>query len=167
MALRSCPHCLGHSNGFTLQSWALAVQHQPADVSVVWTARAELHDYSAASKLFGQQARNLAKPCLPVNELDAPTLSRVMHESCQSRILSCCSDDILQVLVFFTTAKLTQLNAQMCNAAGIPVLEIHSRKTQAHRYVLLTNVWMHQSAAHWHGSSNQAWLFWHSCQLHY
>ena len=43
---------------------------------------------------------------------------------------------IMQVLVFFTTAKLTQMYAEMCNAAGIPVLEIHSRKTQAHRYTM-------------------------------
>lgn len=43
---------------------------------------------------------------------------------------------VVQVLVFFTTAKLTQMYAEVCNAAGIPVLEIHSRKSQAHRYIM-------------------------------
>lgn len=38
--------------------------------------------------------------------------------------------------MFFTTAKLTQMYAEVCNAAGIPVLEIHSRKSQSHRYTL-------------------------------
>ena len=42
----------------------------------------------------------------------------------------------MQVLVFFTTAKLTQMYAEVCNAAGIPVLEIHSRKSQSHRYTM-------------------------------
>ena len=44
------------------------------------------------------------------------------------------SDPEHKVLVFFTTARLTQMYAEMCNHAGIPVLEIHSRKFQAHRY---------------------------------
>lgn len=43
------------------------------------------------------------------------------------------SDPKHKVLVFFTTAKLTQMFAELCNAAGIPTLEIHSRKSQAHR----------------------------------
>ncbi|KAL3162374.1 hypothetical protein ABBQ32_010052 [Trebouxia sp. C0010 RCD-2024] len=43
------------------------------------------------------------------------------------------SDPSHKVLVFFTTAKLTQMYAEVCNAAGIPVLEIHSRKSQSHR----------------------------------
>lgn len=43
------------------------------------------------------------------------------------------SDPNHKVLVFFTTAKLTQLYAELCNATGIPVLEIHSRKSQSHR----------------------------------
>lgn len=48
--------------------------------------------------------------------------------------MNCDSSIVLQVLVFFTTAKLTQLYAELCNAAGIPTLEIHSRKSQSHRY---------------------------------
>lgn len=42
---------------------------------------------------------------------------------------------VLQVLVFCTTARLTQLYAQLCEAIGMPVLEIHSRKSQSHRSV--------------------------------
>ena len=38
-----------------------------------------------------------------------------------------------KILVFFTTARLTGMYAEMCNNAGIPVLEIHSRKSQGHR----------------------------------
>lgn len=36
----------------------------------------------------------------------------------------------LQVIVFFTTARLTQYMAALIDAAGLPVLEIHSRKSQ-------------------------------------
>lgn len=36
-----------------------------------------------------------------------------------------------QVIAFFTTARLTQYMAALVAAAGIPVLEIHSRKSQA------------------------------------
>ena len=35
-----------------------------------------------------------------------------------------------QVIVFFTTARLTQYMAALIDAAGLPVLEIHSRKSQ-------------------------------------
>lgn len=35
-----------------------------------------------------------------------------------------------QVIVFFTTARLTQYMAALMAAAGLPVLEIHSRKSQ-------------------------------------
>ena len=38
-----------------------------------------------------------------------------------------------QVLVFFTTANLTALHAELFNAMQIPVLEIHSRKSQSAR----------------------------------
>ena len=38
-----------------------------------------------------------------------------------------------KVMVFFTTARQTQCMAEAFNAAGLPVLEIHSRKTQSHR----------------------------------
>merc|ERR1719281_2222891 len=36
-------------------------------------------------------------------------------------------------MVFFTTARQTQLYSQLFGQAGVPVLEVHSRKTQAHR----------------------------------
>jgi hypothetical protein len=35
-----------------------------------------------------------------------------------------------KVIAFFPTARLTQYMAELCNAAGIPALEIHSRKSQ-------------------------------------
>lgn len=35
-----------------------------------------------------------------------------------------------KVIVFFTTARFTQYMAALVSAAGIPVLEIHSRKSQ-------------------------------------
>lgn len=38
-----------------------------------------------------------------------------------------------KVLVFFTTARLTQCMAELFNLMGVPVLEIHSRKSQGHR----------------------------------
>jgi ATP-dependent RNA helicase MSS116 len=38
-----------------------------------------------------------------------------------------------KVMVFFTTARLTQLFAELMAALGCPVLEIHSRKSQKHR----------------------------------
>ena len=38
-----------------------------------------------------------------------------------------------KVIAFFTTARLTQFMAALANAAGIPVLEIHSRKSQSAR----------------------------------
>lgn len=36
-----------------------------------------------------------------------------------------------QVIVFLTTARLTQYYAELMSKTGIPVLEIHSRKSQA------------------------------------
>jgi superfamily II DNA/RNA helicase len=39
----------------------------------------------------------------------------------------------MQVLVFLTTARATQLYAQLFQAIGFPALEIHSRKSQAAR----------------------------------
>jgi ATP-dependent RNA helicase MSS116 len=38
-----------------------------------------------------------------------------------------------KVIVFFVTARLTQLFSEIFNAAGFKVLEMHSRKSQAHR----------------------------------
>jgi|EP00505_MAST-04D_sp_SCG-Rhode-Island_P000616 ATP-dependent RNA helicase MSS116, mitochondrial len=38
-----------------------------------------------------------------------------------------------KIIVFFVTARLTQLNAELFNLLGIPVLEIHSRKSQSAR----------------------------------
>jgi len=38
-----------------------------------------------------------------------------------------------KIMVFFTTARLTQLYSELFNQAKVPVLEIHSRKSQAHR----------------------------------
>jgi ATP-dependent RNA helicase MSS116 len=35
-----------------------------------------------------------------------------------------------KAIVFFTTARLTQYMASLVSAAGLPVLEIHSRKSQ-------------------------------------
>lgn len=35
------------------------------------------------------------------------------------------------MIAFFTTARLTQYMAALMTAAGLPVLEIHSRKSQA------------------------------------
>ena len=39
----------------------------------------------------------------------------------------------LQVMVFFVTANQTAFAAELWNAAGGNVLEMHSRKSQAHR----------------------------------
>lgn len=41
--------------------------------------------------------------------------------------------DVMQILVFCTTARVTQIYAQLCGAIGMNVLEIHSRKSQSHR----------------------------------
>lgn len=41
--------------------------------------------------------------------------------------------DSYKVIVFFTTARLTQFYAELFQASGISVLEIHSRKSQSHR----------------------------------
>jgi len=38
-----------------------------------------------------------------------------------------------KVIVFFTTARLVQLFSEVFNSAGFSVLEMHSRKSQAHR----------------------------------
>jgi ATP-dependent RNA helicase MSS116 len=38
-----------------------------------------------------------------------------------------------KIMVFFTTARLTQLYSELFGAAGMEVYEIHSRKSQAHR----------------------------------
>jgi superfamily II DNA or RNA helicase len=38
-----------------------------------------------------------------------------------------------QVIVFFVTARLTQLAAELFTAMGVDVLEMHSRKSQPHR----------------------------------
>jgi len=38
-----------------------------------------------------------------------------------------------KIMVFFVAARVTQLYAEMFNAAGVEVHEIHSRKSQAHR----------------------------------
>jgi superfamily II DNA/RNA helicase len=35
-----------------------------------------------------------------------------------------------KIIVFFTTARLTQFYAELCNLMGFTVLEIHSRKSQ-------------------------------------
>jgi ATP-dependent RNA helicase MSS116 len=42
-------------------------------------------------------------------------------------------DSKFKIIVFFTTARLTQFYAELFNIMGIPVLEIHSRKSQSHR----------------------------------
>ena len=42
-------------------------------------------------------------------------------------------DKDFKILVFFTTAKMTQMASELFNAMGIPVLEMHSRKTQPQR----------------------------------
>merc|ERR1711966_297149 len=38
-----------------------------------------------------------------------------------------------KIMVFFVAARITQLYAEMFNAAGVDVHEIHSRKSQGHR----------------------------------
>ena len=38
-----------------------------------------------------------------------------------------------KIIVFFVTARLTQLNAEVFNLMGYNVLEIHSRKSQSYR----------------------------------
>jgi len=38
-----------------------------------------------------------------------------------------------KVMVFFTTARVTQVMAELFQGMGVPVLEIHSRKSQGHR----------------------------------
>jgi len=38
-----------------------------------------------------------------------------------------------KIMVFFVTARITQLYSEMFNGAGVEVHEIHSRKSQAHR----------------------------------
>ncbi|KAG5191011.1 P-loop containing nucleoside triphosphate hydrolase protein, partial [Tribonema minus] len=43
------------------------------------------------------------------------------------------ADGAHKIIVFFTTARLTQFHAELCNAMGMPVLEIHSRKSQSQR----------------------------------
>ena len=42
-------------------------------------------------------------------------------------------DPNFKVMVFFVTARLTQLYAALFTAMGLPVLETHSKKTQNHR----------------------------------
>jgi len=42
-------------------------------------------------------------------------------------------DGNFKIIVFFTTARFTQYMAELVNAAGVDVLEIHSRKSQAFR----------------------------------
>ncbi len=46
----------------------------------------------------------------------------------------CCA--MLQVMVFFTTARITQIYAELFNKMGCEVLELHSRKSQAYRWAL-------------------------------
>ena len=38
-----------------------------------------------------------------------------------------------KVMCFFTTARITQFYCALFNALGVPVLEMHSRKSQAQR----------------------------------
>jgi ATP-dependent RNA helicase MSS116 len=38
-----------------------------------------------------------------------------------------------KIIAFFVSARGTQFHSELFNAMGIPVLEIHSRKSQAHR----------------------------------
>ena len=40
---------------------------------------------------------------------------------------------LLQVMVFFTTARLTGMYAELFDKMGMPVLELHSRKSQPQR----------------------------------
>ena len=42
-------------------------------------------------------------------------------------------DPLAKVIVFFPTARQTQLGAELLNALGVPALEIHSRKSQSKR----------------------------------
>lgn len=42
-------------------------------------------------------------------------------------------DPDYKIMVFFTTARLTQLHAELFNKMNFNVLEIHSRKSQSHR----------------------------------
>ncbi len=39
----------------------------------------------------------------------------------------------LQIIAFFVTARITQFYAELFQATGEPVVEMHSRKTQAYR----------------------------------
>ena len=43
------------------------------------------------------------------------------------------ADADFKVMAFFTTARITQFYCALFNAMGIPVLEMHSRKSQAQR----------------------------------
>ena len=43
------------------------------------------------------------------------------------------SDQDYKVMCFFTTARITQFYCALFNALGVPVLEMHSRKSQAQR----------------------------------
>lgn len=56
----------------------------------------------------------------------------------QIAALACCLADAIRlenykVIVFFTTARLTQFFAELFDKMGRPVLEMHSRKSQGHR----------------------------------
>lgn len=48
-------------------------------------------------------------------------------------LMQCVQVANYKVIVFFTTAKLTQFYSELFEAMGRPVLEIHSRKSQSHR----------------------------------
>ena len=43
------------------------------------------------------------------------------------------SDPDFKIMCFFTTARITQFYCALFNALGVPVLEMHSRKSQAQR----------------------------------
>lgn len=66
--------------------------------------------------------------CLPVcSQLETNHTPHTKIHFVRPAPPACCR---YKVIAFFPTARLTQFMAELANAAGIPALEIHSRKSQ-------------------------------------
>ncbi|GFH33584.1 DEAD box RNA helicase CiRH26, partial [Haematococcus lacustris] len=84
------------------------------------------------SATFPQDVQSLARFALNVEQQEAVVPFEEQFAYLYASLLRHTKEDPedYKVIVFFPTARQTQIYAEAFEAAGMPVLEIHSRKSQ-------------------------------------
>jgi ATP-dependent RNA helicase MSS116 len=91
----------------------------------------EVHDHSNREPNGGSApSPPPPHPPLPLPLLHVPVLTLPILQAVLSHMRT---EPQFKIIAFFVSARGTQFHSELFNAMGIPVLEIHSRKSQAHR----------------------------------